>query len=267
MTEIMNAEHQVLVDELDLSNKRLMELEKAKSQFVSNVKNEINNPMASIKGLAELITSGKHSAEKMIEFARSICRDVQELEFNLENIFAAADLENGEGDPVFENVNISGLIDGVLKQFGEVIDEKELVVNKAYTQELYITTDAQKVQLIIVNLISNAVKFSPHGQELAISAQIVDDRLQLSVEDSGPGIDEKKRELIYDRFRQLDSGRTKQFPGLGLGLSITKALVDLLDGEIQIEQSNKDGCIWQLWIPGGTSSSEMMAQEGNVFLF
>ncbi len=123
------------------------------------------------------------------------------------------------------------------------------------------------MRLILINLLANAIEFGAEAGYAAVSAQATINGLVLKVSDDGEGILKDDQQAIFDRFRQLDSGTTKCHRGHGLGLSIVRSLVDMLEGELQIESDKGKGCVVTITLPQPDVEVKDVAQEGNLFIF
>jgi len=137
-------------------------------------------------------------------------------------------------------------------------------------QPLRINTDAEKLQIILSNLLANAVEFSLEGGVVQVSISLDEEKgLLLSVQDHGRGIANEDLGRIFDRFVQLETGSTRCHAGHGLGLSITKTLIDLLQGTITVESSPGNGSIFTLTLPPTSIADDenCFAEGGNLFIF
>jgi signal transduction histidine kinase len=252
---------------LEKTNARLQESEALKGHFLSNIRNEINNPLSSIMGLAREILDNSAANSKAAVCAPLIYDEAFNLDFQLQNIFIAAELEAGEAVPSFAKVDINNVIESVCETLIHQGNKKQITVRNDTAPELFLTTDAQKLHLILTNLLTNAMEFGEIESEVLITAAIDDAKLQLSVTNSGVGIAPEAQERIFDRFRQLDEGTTKCHRGHGLGLSIVKALVELLGGTISLSSTAGEGCVVNLILPEQSSEIDVVAQDSNLFLF
>jgi signal transduction histidine kinase len=267
-------ELQELNRELRVVNKKLEESESLKSHFISNITNEIINPFTSILGLAKHILSVKKEDWKtVISMVALIHSEAFNLDFQLRNIFVAAKIEAGEIYPEILNVDIKTLLSSVLESFRFEGKKKSLDIN--FTFEInpiagnvfYFKTDPEKIKLIISNLLSNAIKFSFEKQNIDIRVWLEESVLKISVADYGTGISEDNQKKIFDRFKRLDSGINSINRGHGLGLSINKAILDLLNGEVEIQSEIGKGSIFTIAIPENKSDIAGFSTDGNEFLF
>lgn len=255
---------QALTGKLETTNRRLQESEALKSHFISNIRNEINNPLTAILGLAGQLMAGAGSTP---ELARLIYAEAFYLDFQLENIFLAAELEAGEALPAPVRVDVAALVADLLAQLEHWHAGKNLSIRADVAAPLWFSTDAAKLHRMVLNLLANAVEFSPPGGEVTVTAVSADGMLRLSVRDQGPGIDAALHEAVFDRFRQLDAGSTKNHRGHGLGLSVIRALADLLGGSVVLEDAPGGGCRFTLTLPEAKVETDAAAEQGNVFLF
>lgn len=267
-------EVQELNKELKKVNKKLEDSEALKSHFISNITNEIVNPFASILALSKNILSvKKENWKKVFSMVSLIYSEAFNLDFQLKNIFVAAKIEAGEIFPEILNVDIKHLIESVIESFKHETKKKKLKVNlnfniiTEYDKPFYFKTDPEKLRLILSNLLSNAVNFSFNEEEIIINASIDNGALVISVQDFGTGINLENQKIIFDRFKRLDSGINSIHRGHGLGLSINKALLDLLDGSIDIQSEMGKGANFTIVIPENKSQVSGFAFDGNELFF
>ncbi|MBF0141921.1 MAG: HAMP domain-containing histidine kinase [Magnetococcales bacterium] len=265
----------MITRKLEEVNKKLEASEQVKSNFVSHMKNEINNPLSSILGLSQQLISGiGNDPELVSSVARMIHSEAFGLDFQLRNIFAAAELESGETDLHVSIVEVDTLVRETVELFSHLMEDKSLSVSVNFDSlaegvPLLFKTDSEKLQLVLANLISNAVEFNNEGGEVVISVMVADSALTISVKDSGIGISTDQIHRIFDRFHQLESGRRKSHKGHGLGLSITKAISDLMEGIVAVDCSGGQGCTFTVTIPEVQVDVEADAfsVDGNEFFF
>ncbi len=262
-------------EELTLANKRLAESEQLKSHFISNITNEIVNPFASILGLSKSIMSvDKTNHDKIHNMAELIHSEAFELDFQLNNIFTAARIEAGEAQPEFIKTDVHHLISSVINNYRYKAEQKQLHVkfvfdhDSAVSEGTFFVTDPQKLKLIVSNLMSNGIKYSNAANRVEITVGLENKELHISVKDYGIGLAKKDLEVIFDRFKRLDSSIHSLNPGHGLGLSVTKALLDSLDGTIDIKSKQGMGSVFTAIIPEGEEMpDEGFAIDGNEFMF
>ncbi len=259
---------QTMARKLEVMNQKLKESESLKSHFLSNIRNEINNPLTSIIGLSRQVMEnpGRSDTAAMAEMIHGEAFD---LDFQMRNIFIAAELEAGDTEPALSRVDIGTTVGGAVALFAHQAARKGLRIKQQVSPGLLFVTDAEKLQVVLNNLLSNAVEFSPGGKTITLRASVEEQCLVLAVEDQGIGIPPEEHEAVFDRFRQLDAGSTKSHRGHGLGLSIVKALVELLGGGIDLKSDRGKGCTFTLSLPEPQTDVpvDVLAKDGNFFLF
>ncbi|PBQ33758.1 histidine kinase [Sphingobacteriaceae bacterium] len=265
-------EQLLLMTELKSVNEKLVVSEGLKSNFLSNIRNEINNPVASILELAKNISEGNMSAENIKKFAKLIYSETFGLDFQLRNIFASAEIEAGEAIVSAVSVNIVSLVENTISSFKHQVEKKHihLHLSSSINTNATFCSDPEKLHLILSNLLSNAIQFSKVGGSVQIRFEIEEGQLCFAILDSGPGISEVNRTIIFDRFRQIEEGSTKTYGGHGLGLCITKSLLELLEGEIMLESEKDKGSLFSIRIKESENSgsqNDIFSSDGNDFLF
>ena len=251
-------------------NERLRQSEALKTHFIANMRNEIHDPLGAILGLAGEICDERVPLSQCRTLATLIRREASHLEFELRNIFCAAELEAGEASPTITQVDLGSVLRDAIKDFAEAAQERAqtLRVLAAEGTETF-PTDMGMVRIILANLVANAIEFSPHGECIDLRARVQGGELLLEVEDRGPGIRDADRSLIFERFRQLEGGHARAHRGQGLGLAVVKALAELLEGEIVVDSEPGRGSKFTCRLPPGTPAegTETRAFDGNVFIF
>lgn len=275
--EQLSFQQNALKNELVIANKKLAESESLKSHFISNITNEIINPFASILGLSKAILSvDKENWKKVLSMVALIYTEAFELDFQLKNIFAAAKIESGEIYPEIADVDVCNIVQSVISTFRIELKKKKIKIETSYCEEIniaksngsyYFKTDPEKFKLILLNLINNAVKYSFEEGQIAIHLWKDEENLFVTVRDHGPGISEEHQKIIFDRFKRVDSGITSTNRGHGLGLSINKALLDLLGGEIVIESTPGEGALFTVQFPEAAEDSFLTASDDNELFF
>jgi signal transduction histidine kinase len=262
-----------VLKELEIVNKKLKDSEALKTNFLSNIRNEIINPFTSILTLSKSILSvDVKNVEKIRTMVALIHSESFDLDFQFKNIFAAAAIEAGEFYPEYSRVNVSGILSEVINLFSSKAEQKQITVKLEVPQnfeaELFIT-DSEKLQLIVSNLLSNAIKYSHAGAEVKIVIESNKDTLALTVQDKGIGFDKISEEEIFNRFTQLDSGLTRSHGGHGLGLSVTRSTIEFMNGEIKVSSKKNTGCSVKVILKQGVGTSGMLneSDSGNEIFF
>ncbi|MCM2264608.1 MAG: HAMP domain-containing histidine kinase [Desulfuromonadales bacterium] len=252
---------------LEMMNEKLQESERVKSQFLSNIRNEINNPLSAIMGLSGQLATCRQEPERSASTAAMIYAEAFNLDFQLQNVFMAAELEAGEAEPDYAMVDVVAVIAGCFDKLAPRIAEKRIEAHNDLPAGLTFPTDAQKLEIIVINLLANAVEFNPEGGRVTVTARERDSKLEIAVADTGPGIAAADREIIFDRFRQLDVGTTKGHRGHGLGLSICWSLAELLGGTLDVDSRSDAGSHFVLILPRPDVEVKVQARDSNLFIF
>jgi len=263
-----------LFSEYQLLGKRLKESEALKSHFISNITNEIVNPFSSIIGLSKSILSvEKQDWKKIVTMVAMIHSEAFNLDFQLKNIFTAAKIEAGEVQPNISKVNVKSLVQTVIDSFLVVARKMGIEIEFDYRIEFgfgknfYYKTDSEKLKQILTNIINNAVKYSYKESKVIVSMWVEDDVLNISVQDFGTGISEKNQNLIFERFKRLDTGINTINQGHGLGHSITKSLLDLLNGTISIKSKKGEGTTFTISLPESSAVvNDLTDDDGGFFV-
>ena len=268
----------ILTKKLEEVNTKLQSSDEVKSHFLSNIKNEINNPLTAILGLSRQINStGTRSPEMITSIAKTIFSEAFILDFQLRNIFAAAELESGNSAINVTMVNVKNMIRSMVDTFeGQIVAKKLKVFLAKETDsaddsdgEIFFKTDPEKLQLVIANLLSNAIEFNLEGGRIELKAANIDGKLNISVSDTGIGIDDSRTKHIFDRFQQIDTGLTKSHKGQGLGLSIIRAVIDMMEGAISVDSKKGKGTTISISLPEVETNgdADAFSMDGNEFLF
>lgn len=247
VSELKN-ENEELLRNLHKVNEKLVYSERFKGHFISNITNEIVNPFASVLALANSIKHlGKDEITTAHRLAELIFEEAFHLDFQLKNIFAAAMIEAGNEQPKLRQINIMEMGDHIGRYFQSQLLKKQIALHLTYTNEtvphapVSIISDKEKIDLIVKNLVSNSIKFSPEGSEIGLDFALRNGQLFIEVSDHGKGIHPDDRRKIFDRFKQLDEKINSINTGHGLGLSIVQAYTELLGGQVNLTDNYQGG--------------------------
>ncbi len=251
-------------------NEHLRQSVAIKSHFIAHMRNEINDPLGAILGLAEEIADPRNGLECARELANRIKAEAFHLDFQLRNIFCAAELEAGEASPCITKVCLESVLLDVTGALAAPALEKAQTLGVDLAKDIqFISTDAAKLRIILANLVSNAIEFTPKGGKIELRALKTEDFLQIEVKDNGIGLNKTDVSIIFERFRQLDTGPDRAHKGQGLGLAVVKALVEILDGQVSVESEPGQGStfICRLPILPQSKNPDSFAFDGNLFIF
>jgi PAS domain S-box-containing protein len=239
--------------ETDLLNakEKAEESDKLKSAFLHNISHEVRTPMNAIIGFSDLIVDPSLSTEMRNEFIQTIVQSSNQLLSIITQIINIATIEAGQ-EKIYEKVfSLNLILKMLFDQFSPEAYKKNIIMK--YCTAIpdgvdIIKTDETKLTQIISNLLSNALKFIKHGS-IDYGYTVKDKDLEFYIRDTGIGIPEEMHEKIFERFRQVESTLAREYEGSGLGLSITKAYVELLGGRMWLTSTLGEGSIFYFTIP------------------
>jgi two-component system, NarL family, sensor histidine kinase BarA len=234
------------------SNVALYESNRLKSEFLANVSHELRTPLNSILGFAELLNEVTHSESdaKIARYISNIVTAGHNLLDLINDLLDLAKIEAGRMEVRSEPLSLADLFEALSSVLKPLTEARNLTIVPSVGADVpIIETDPAKLQQILYNFLSNAIKFSPQGERIELSAQIEGERVRISVTDHGPGIDPGKHALIFEKFRQLDGSVTRQHSGTGLGLAISKELSILLGGSIGLSSEMGAGATFYVVLP------------------
>lgn len=260
-----------LYQELIETNQKLERLERLKSEFISIVSHELRTPLTSIKNSLDILMSGRcgeitPATEKFLNMA---IRNVQRLSGIINDLLDLSKIEAGKMDFHFAPTDINTVISYVKSALSEVAKSKglKLITNEADNLP-EILADSQRLEQVLTNLVSNAIKFTPDGKSITISSRVVKaadikinenfkdiiknltgDYVEVSVEDEGIGIESKNLLHAFDKFAQIENSLSRKAGGTGLGLPIAKQLLDAHKGAIWCDSELNKGSKFYFVIP------------------
>jgi signal transduction histidine kinase/ActR/RegA family two-component response regulator len=236
-----------------------------KSEFLANVSHELRTPLNSILLLSKMLSDcgeGNLSAEGCRQ-ARIIHAAGSDLKALIDNILDLSRIEARQMTLVPETINLHKLLDDILELLKPQFDEKhlELVLEAGEGVPETIISDSEKLRQILVNFLSNAVKFTRQGGVVVRLLHGINYPVAISVTDTGIGIPAEKRELVFEAFKQADGSTNRRFGGTGLGLTISRELATLIGGRIEVESEVGKGSTFTLLLPAEIPSQATEPDE------
>jgi len=232
----------------------LRRLERMRSEFVANVSHELKTPIAAVKGFAETLIAGAMDDR---ETARSFLQIIHDESSRLDRLIAdLLELSKVESRRVplrFSPVHLHPFMEQVVHMMKPEADKKRISLTMRVPPELYLEADEDRLRQVLINLVSNAVAYTPEGGRVTITAEHVEsgdaDKVRISVADTGIGIPKKDLPRIFERFYRVDKARSRSSGGTGLGLSIVKHLVELHRGSIRVDSELGLGSTFTIELP------------------
>ena len=241
------------IAELSKRNIELFKANKIKGEFLANISHEFRTPLNAILGFAEILREKTDALkkDKARKYAENIITSGNRLLNMINDLLELAKTEAGKIELHIEKTSVPQLCKAMVGHFSALTKKKKIKVKVLLDSGIPpLMTDAGKVQQILYNFLSNAVKFTPQRGRIEIRAQVADEKtVRIAVADTGCGIAEPDKEKIFEKFRQADGSITRQSTGSGLGLAISKELAAMLAGSIGMESEEGRGSTFWLDIP------------------
>ena len=240
--------------ELDRQRAAADDANRAKSAFLAVMSHELRTPLNAIGGYVQLMEMGIHGpvTSEQREALDRVARSQKHLLRLINDVLELARIESGRVDFVLETVDLAGLMADVTPMVEPQMDAKELVFTVRVAPGRAARADREKLQQIVINLLSNALKFTPPGGTVSVGLARrtgEPEMLLLSVADSGIGIPPEKQAQVFEPFVQVDMSRTRRSEGSGLGLAISRDLARGMGGDLTVQSEVGKGSTFTLWLP------------------
>jgi len=245
-----------IIDNRDVLIEKAKEADALKSSFLANLSHEIRTPLNGIIGFSDLLLEDDDLKDNQKQFLEIISKNSNNLLSLMNDLIQISTIEAGQVIIKNKEFDLNNLFFQLEKMFSSIVIKDNLEVDvKSVTTgngKFIIKSDELRINQVLVNIIGNAIKFTKKGN-VFFGYNVVfakeGDYIKFYIKDTGIGIDKKHKDIIFDRFRQIDGSNTRNYGGTGLGLSISKNLVELLGGEIWIESEEGKGSIFYFTIP------------------
>jgi len=212
---------------------RLKQLERAREEFVANVSHELRTPLSLIKGYVETLLDGARNNPEVAErFLKIIERNTSRLDLLIQDLLSISALESGRIKLNLQPMDLRLVADKVLGDLYAKADDKQVTLANALPL-LPVHADANRLDQVFANLVDNAIKYGRLNGKVTVSGRKLDDgRVEVCVQDDGPGIPPESLDRVFERFYRVDKARSRDQGGTGLGLSIVKHIVQAHGGEV-----------------------------------
>ncbi len=270
---IVNKELNLQIDVRKLAEETLIiakekaeESDRLKSAFLANMSHEIRTPMNGILGFAQLLREPDLTGEEQQKFLGIIEKSGTRMLNIITAIVNISKIESGQMELSISETNVNEQIDLVYNFFKPAVEEEgtQLITKTALPlKEAIIKTDREKIYSILTNLVGNATKFT-HTGSIEFGYEKKGKYLEFFVKDKGDGIADEKKEIIFERFRQGSESMTRNYEGVGLGLSISKAYVEMLGGKIWVESELGKGSTFYFTIPYNVETEPRIIKKESV---
>jgi signal transduction histidine kinase len=230
-------------------------LDHMKSEFINIAAHELRTPLAILIGYASVLE--EETEELPHEYVPIINRNAMRLRALIEDMLNLKYLESGMATLAHDDLDLQEVIAEAIQDLSLLTNEKNLTIQVNIPHDFPpIVADRKKFDLIIMNLLHNALKFTPPGGRVTCEAKVKGERVTISVSDTGIGIPQEQLSRIFDRFYQVEDSLTRGHEGMGLGLAIVRGMVEVCGGEIQVESEEGQGTTFTFTLPLDNSHLE-----------
>jgi signal transduction histidine kinase len=229
------------VTELQTEKQKLLELERLRQDTIDLIVHDLRHPISSIFGAIKILEmvlpeEVMRANQQLLNIANLNC---DQLQIMVDSLLDVARMESGEEQLKLSSTNLQQLVRDTIKRVEIVADMENVTLQPIFPDDLpLVQADEEKVGRVLVNLLNNAIKYSPSGSQVLITVKVQDDQVVTKVIDSGPGIPPKDRKKIFDRFAQLSNGATRS-SGFGLGLAFCRLAIETHGGRIWVESGDE----------------------------
>ncbi|NDQ55470.1 MAG: response regulator [Acidipila sp.] len=234
---------------------------KCKDQFLSTMSHELRTPLTAILGFSELLSDQRYGTlnARQERYLRNIQIGGKHLLKLINDILDLSKIAAGHLELARESVAVDAAVNEVLTALQPLADNKSQHFSPEIQKHIAVWADATRFQQVLMNLLGNAIKFTPNSGRIRISARLVGERVRVEIQDSGPGIAPEQQKRIFEAFYRLQSGQAPE--GTGLGLAITQRLVELQGGILGLESELGKGCCFFFELPAGSRVPISPAKE------
>lgn len=222
-----------------------------KTSFVSNVSHELKTPLTSIRMFAELLLEGRaKDQDKKQKYLRIIVSESRRLTRLVNNVLNFSHLEEGRKKYHIEDIDLKVLLSEIMEFYLLRIKNSNMEASLNVPDEnIIIKTDRDALEQVILNFIDNAIKYASDGKEISTTINVDINNVEIKIEDRGPGIPEKHRKKIFNKFHRVDDTLTATKQGSGLGLSIAKRMLKDMGGDLYYESRQGGGSCFTVKLP------------------
>jgi heavy metal sensor kinase len=218
-------------------------------RFVADASHELRTPLTIMRGELEAMVEGNYVASDVQPTAASILEEVERLARIVEGLFAISRLDSGEAHKELVQFDLAKLAISTAEQMCLLAEDKEITISSNAPNEVVVEGDRARIKQVIVNLLDNAIKYTPTGGKIRLSVNARDGNAVLEVEDTGIGIPAAARPHIFERFFRVDKARSRELGGAGLGLSIVKSICAAHGGQVDFQSTEGVGSRFKVELP------------------
>jgi two-component system phosphate regulon sensor histidine kinase PhoR len=216
-------------------------LERIRKDFVSNVSHELKTPLTAIGGFTEILINSQLSDEQRLDFYQDLFINYKNMKAIIEDLLLLSSLEKDKAKPAMDEIPVESIIESVIKTATPLANKKNISIKKDYLKNLEIYCNEGLIRQALINLVVNAINYSPENSKVTISVSEKKYEIIFKVIDNGIGIPKADINRIFERFYRVDKNRSRDSGGTGLGLSIVKHIALLHSGDIKVESEENKG--------------------------
>ncbi|WP_034756979.1 two-component system histidine kinase PnpS [Rossellomorea vietnamensis] len=241
----------------------LKKLEQMRKDFVANVSHELKTPITSIKGFSETLLDGAmDDPETLKSFLDIILKESDRLQSLIQDLLELSKIEKQGFQLFVEEVEVAGLIEDVIPILKEKAKPKDISLQADFESRGTAEVDSYRLKQVFINLISNAIAYTPKGGNVSVTVQDDQDKVYVKVKDNGMGISQEELPRIFERFYRVDKARSRNSGGTGLGLAIVKHIIEAHEGDIEVESELEKGTTFTVTLNKRASSISHGGNQG-----
>lgn len=240
-----------LIDTLNKLFERLNYSFQRIRQFTADASHELSTPLTIMRGEAEVALKSSRRPDEYRHVIETNLDEIERMSRIVDNLLALTSMDSGEVQLSLEDVFLDDLMRDVHEQGTILAEDKNIDITLDSTQHISVKGDKHRLHQLFLNLVDNAIKYTPSGGKIWLAMQPGDNGVSISVTDTGVGINKSHLDKIFDRFYRVDKGRSREHGGSGLGLSIVRSIVELHKGKVNVESEPGGGSTFKVWLPWG----------------
>jgi len=246
-----SAEFKNIASSLNEMGEYIRKNESSSKNFIANVSHELRTPMTTISGFVDGILDGTIPKNKYNHYLILISQEIKRLKMVVSSMLNLTKFENGTMSPKFREVDLTSIVTKTVFMFEHKINDKNIVIAGLGANRLIAFSDYNLMQQVVYNIIENAIKFTDVGGTISFSFNTIEKFAYINIRNSGDGLSSDELPKLFDRFYKVDSSRSKDITGLGLGLSISLKIVKFLKGQIIVKSVKGEYTEFTVRIPVG----------------
>jgi len=252
---------------LESKNRQFNELDEAKTRFFANISHELRTPLTIMLGITERLKGvlSPHSIDQSVhDMTAMLEQNGLRLLKLIDDLLDLVRFDTGHADISRQPTRITAMIDGLLRSLVHLAEQDRVALLWDCTSEHeLIQLDRDKFDKILLNLVINAIKFTPSGGSITVKVAVTENVLRLVVADTGVGIPPEVLPHIFERFWQVDSSSTRKFRGAGIGLALVRSLTEAMDGSVKVDSKLGHGTVFTIELPAAGSAPQELPASGS----